>query len=53
VTDALLLPDGLRLFAADIAFGDFGFLDAQTERSTITYATFQTQCLAWVPSAPE
>jgi len=27
VTDALLLPDGLRLFAADIAFGDSGFLD--------------------------
>jgi WD40 repeat protein len=49
VTGALLLPDGRRLFAGDIAFGDSGLLDLQTERSTITYAMFQAHCAAWVP----
>jgi hypothetical protein len=49
VTDALLLPDGRHLFAADRAFGDSGLLDLQTERATITYAMIQADCAAWVP----
>jgi WD40 repeat protein len=49
VTDALLLPDGRHLFVADMAFGDSGLVDLQTDRSTITYAMIQANCAAWVP----
>jgi len=49
VTDALLLPDGRHLFAADTAFGDSALVDLQMERATITYAMIQADCTAWVP----
>jgi WD40 repeat protein len=49
VTDALLLPDGRHLFAADTAFGDSGLVDLQTGRATLTSAMIQADCAAWVP----
>ncbi len=49
VNDALLLPEGRRLFVAGAAFGESALVDLQTERATITYAMIQARCAAWAP----